>query len=68
MIRRLYSNVFVKSTKKAVGNVAKVAFSSKYLLTTNVVISASLSGAADAMVQKACREAGVGKYHTKNSR
>lgn len=62
MFRHLFSNFFVKTTTKAVGKVVKAAFSSKYLLVTNVVLSGGLSGAADGVVQKACRGAGVGKY------
>lgn len=63
MFRRILSNHIVKQTRNVVSFAVKTAFSNKYLLVTNAVVSAGLSGAADSVVQKSCRHAGVGKYN-----
>ena len=51
----------IKLTANYVRNVMTKAFSSKYLLITNLTISAAMAGSADGIVQKTCRHYGMNK-------
>lgn len=66
MYRKLATKA-VKQTGALLSNVAGKAFSNKYLLLTNLTVSAGMSASADGLVQKTCRHRGVGKYKLSDS-
>ena len=63
MVGRVCLRLFTR-TGRCLSYAVTKAFSSKYLLLTNLTISAGMSGSADGLVQKTCRHQGVGKYKT----
>ncbi|XP_067939564.1 mpv17-like protein 2 [Watersipora subatra] len=60
MVKSLVVRV-LQQTRLSLKHAARTAFSSKYLLVTNLTICATMSGSADGFVQRLCKNKGCQK-------